>query len=200
VTPVPRTVREQVAWSYANLARAHAALADGATRYQAVHHAIRRRLYRGLSSGAMSMRSLYDDERLKLTTAQACCYCGATAHLVVDHLVPRIRGGPDEADNLVWACRTCNSSKQGRELLAWTRSKGFFPSILLLRRYIKLVARYCEANGQMDTDLEHAPGIDVPFDVRLLPTEFPPLAVLTLWVQPSERETPNTAGAPVAPA
>ncbi len=139
--PVPNTVREQIAWSYANLARAHAALELGVQAYQAVHHMIRARLYRGLVSGKMSMRSLYDDERLKMVVPQACCYCGSGGPLTVDHLIPRVRGGADEADNLVWACRSCNSSKHGRDMLEWATAKGFFPSILLLRRYLKIVAR-----------------------------------------------------------
>ena len=181
-TPTPKTVREQIAWSYANLARAHAALEEGATAYQKGHHIIRNKLYHGLLSGKLAMRSLYDDERLKMTTPQACSYCGAAEGLTVDHLIPRIRGGPDDAENLIWACRRCNSSKQGRDMLVWATSKGFFPPILLLRRYIKIVARYCDARGYMDTELERFSELDAPFDVRLLPTTFPPLAELTLWV------------------
>ena len=189
-TPTPKTVREQIAWSYANLARAHAALEDGATKYKKVHHIIRNRMYHGLLSGKMAMRSLYDDERLKMTAPQACYYCGAADNLAVDHLIPRIRGGPDEADNLIWACRACNSSKQGRDMLVWATSKGLFPSILLLRRYIKIVARYCDEHGHMDTDLKAAAELDTPFDVCLLPTNFPPLTELMLWVQPA-KENPN---------
>jgi len=191
--PVPKTIREKIAWSYANLARAHAALEGGGTKYKKVHHVIRNKMYHGLLSGKMTMRSLYDDERLKMTAPQACCYCGAKGNLTVDHLIPRIRGGPDEADNLIWACRACNSSKQGRDMLAWATSKGFFPSILLLRRYIKIVARYCEENGHMDTDLGRVTELDVPFDVRLLPTKFPQLAELKLWVDPEEEGSPKNA-------
>ena len=111
-------------------------------------------MYHGLLSGKIAMRSLYDDERLKMTAPQACYYCGHGNNLTVDHLVSLVRGGPDEADKLIWACRSCNSSKNGRDMLVWANSKGFFPSILLLRRYIKIVARYCEENRYMDTDLE----------------------------------------------
>lgn len=184
--PVPHTVREQIAWSYANLARAHAALEHGVDTYQPVHHMIRNRLYRGLVSGSMSMRSLYDDERMKMLMPQACCYCGSVENLAVDHLIPRARGGPDEADNLVWACRSCNSSKHGRDMLEWATAKGFFPSILLLRRYLKIVARYCEDRDLMETDLGTLSSIDVPFDLLLLPTWFPPLGELTLWVYPAD--------------
>jgi 5-methylcytosine-specific restriction endonuclease McrA len=107
-SPKIETVREQIAWSYANLARADAALKENATKYSKTHYMIRSKLYRGLVSGDMSMRSLYDDERLKMTLPQACCYCGATSNLSVDHLIPRVKGGPDESDNLILACRTCN--------------------------------------------------------------------------------------------
>ena len=195
-TPAPRTVREQIAWSYANLARAHAALEEGATAYRKGHHIIRNKLYHGLLSGKMAMRSLYDDERLKMTTPQACYYCGASDCLTVDHLVPRTRGGPDDSDNLIWACRRCNSSKQGRDMLVWAASKGFFPPILLLRRYIKIVARHCDDHGYMDTELDRFSELDAPFDVRLLPTTFPPLAELTLWVHPERTPGHDDLAAP----
>ena len=156
--PVPKTIREHIAWSYANLARAHAALEDGVTKYKVVHHAIRSRIYYGLLSGKVAMRSLYDDERLKMTIPQACCYCGSTRNLAVDHLVPRIRGGADESDNLIWACRSCNSSKGGKDMLVWLTGKGAFPSMLILRRYIKIVARYCEQQDCMSIPLSEMRG------------------------------------------
>ena len=125
--PVPRTVGEQIAWSYANLARAHAALEDGVAKYKVVHHIIRNKMYHRLLSGKMAMRSLYDDERLKMTAPQACYYCGHGDNLTVDHLVPLVRGGPDEADNLIWACRSCNSSKHGARYAGLGKHKGIFP-------------------------------------------------------------------------
>ena len=184
--PAPEitTVREQIAWSYANLAMADAALGDAAERYEKTHFIIRSRLYKGLVSGTMSMRSLYHDERLKMTMPQACYYCGSDTNLAVDHLIPRIKGGPDEADNLVWSCRSCNSSKQGRDMLEWMSAKGRFPSVLLLRRYVKIVARYCERQGCMDVPLTEAPTLVLPFDLLLLPIRFPPLDGLQRWVYP----------------
>ena len=56
---------------------------------------VRARLQRGLIDGTMRMRSLYDDERIKMTVPQACYYCGGTDRLCVDHLIPKMRGGPD---------------------------------------------------------------------------------------------------------
>ena len=115
--PMIETVWDHIAWSYANLARADAALIEGCLKYKRHHHIIRSKLFSGLRTGKMSMRSLYDDERLKMTLPQACCYCGSAEALSLDHLIPRFRGGEDEGDNLVWASRRCNSSKGSADLL-----------------------------------------------------------------------------------
>ena len=42
-----------------------------------------------------------------------CQYCGESANHV-DHIIPIVHGGSDDPDNLVAACRKCNSSKSGR--------------------------------------------------------------------------------------
>ncbi len=183
--PVPSTVKEQIAWSYANLARAHAALEDGALKYTQLHHIIRSKLYHGLIKGTLAMRTLYDDERLKMTAPQACYYCGCAGPLAVDHLIPRIRGGADEADNLIWACRSCNSSKSGRDLLEWAEVKGFFPPILLLRRFLKLVARHCESKGAMECKLSDPQLANLSVNVHALPLSYPPLSEMKLWVDPT---------------
>jgi len=180
------TVRQHIAYSYSNLARAHAATKSGSQSYGRVHHMIRSRLYKGLSTGTMEMRSMYDDEKVKLTVPKACCYCGATSPLSLDHLIPRIAGGSDHSDNLVWACKSCNSSKGGRDFLEWHQTKDRFPSLLLLRRYTKLVARYCEQHGLLDTLLAEVGGQDLPFRLDLLPYAFPPLPSLVLWVPVKE--------------
>jgi 5-methylcytosine-specific restriction endonuclease McrA len=60
--------------------------------------------------------------RVKLTKREvfrrdgyACQYCGRqTAHLTIDHVLPRHRGGQHRWDNLVAACAQCNRHKGGR--------------------------------------------------------------------------------------
>jgi 5-methylcytosine-specific restriction endonuclease McrA len=61
----------------------------------------------------------------------ACVYCGATeassgAHLHMDHLTPRSRGGADVATNLVMACRSCNSRRQDKSLTEWAADASHF--------------------------------------------------------------------------
>ncbi len=51
---------------------------------------------------------------------------------------------------------------------------------------MKIVARHCERTGCMDSDLVDAAKIGLPFDLTLLPTDFPPLSDLKLWVYPEK--------------
>jgi hypothetical protein len=52
-----------------------------------------------------------------------CAYCGVAANdLVLDHVVPRARGGPDSPRNLVRACVKCNSEKTDMLPSEWLTS------------------------------------------------------------------------------
>jgi len=51
-----------------------------------------------------------------------CQYCGSTARLTIDHVIPRCRGGEDTWENLVVACSSCNT-KKGNTLLEQTNMK-----------------------------------------------------------------------------
>jgi 5-methylcytosine-specific restriction endonuclease McrA len=43
-----------------------------------------------------------------------CQYCGVSAHLTVDHVVPKSRGGCSTWDNVVTSCAPCNVRKADR--------------------------------------------------------------------------------------
>ena len=176
------TIGEYLYWSYANLAMAHAALSKGAHSYSRIHYAIRNKLYSGLISGTMKLGSLKEDERLKLVLPRACCYCGAVTILTLDHLMPISKGGRDTADNIVWACKSCNSSKGATDVLEWCHRTSQFPSLLLLRRYLKLAIEFCNCNGLMDADLGDM--LPLPFSLESIPQAFPELRTLKLWVVP----------------
>jgi 5-methylcytosine-specific restriction endonuclease McrA len=59
-----------------------------------------------------------------------CQYCGQSAENV-DHVIPRSRGGEHSWDNVVAACRRCNSRKENRfphEVGLRLARKPFIPS------------------------------------------------------------------------
>jgi disulfide oxidoreductase YuzD len=191
--PEIKTVHEHIAWSYANLARAHAALTDGRIKYKQIHHIIRSKLYNGLLTGKMNITSFYEDEKLKTTALPCCSYCGSRYKLSLDHLIPRMKKGSDAPENLVLACRSCNSSKGSRDLMKWCNEKKKFPGIFLLRRYIKLIYLYCNQENLLELTLEDVRSRELPFDIFELPYEFPPLAELVL-TPAARQETSSETG------
>lgn len=61
-----------------------------------------------------------------------CAYCEKeVADLHRDHVVPRARGGPDNAFNIVMACQQCNSAKRDSLPSEWLGDRCP-PAILLI--------------------------------------------------------------------
>ena len=190
-TKRPKTVpadhsilREHFAWVYGTLAMVHAALEAGATSYAPLHRIIRGRFRKGYLAGTMHMRPLHDDEKTKIQHAGTCCYCGRAVKLTLDHLIPQLKGGQHAADNITYACRSCNSSKGPKDMVMWLVTGGRFPAVLVFRRYLKLTARWSEDAGLMDVPWDDAPD-DLLFDKRSLRVDWPPLSEHCLWPESS---------------
>jgi len=148
------TVRELIYLSYANLAMAHTAVDKKQESYGAFNYMIRARLLKGLKDGTMNMRTIFDDEKIKLQTGSICNYCGSVEKLTLDHIFPQKFGGQDEAENLIFACKSCNSSKGKRDLMEWMNLRGQFLPLMIIRRYLKLIFNYCNENGLLDKKIE----------------------------------------------
>ncbi len=63
-----------------------------------------------LSSSPVGARAL----RIIARDGNRCRYCRSTEDLTLDHLIPPKKGGSQQDDNLVTACRSCNSRKGQR--------------------------------------------------------------------------------------
>lgn len=161
------------------MALAHVALKNGHSSYERIDFMIRAKLFKGLCDGKMSIASLYDDEKQKLNTS-VCCYCGAQVPLSLDHLIPRKTGGSDSGENIVYACKKCNSSKCDTDLIEWKLRKQDFPPILTLRRYLKIVFAYCEQHNYIDRSFYDLAELNLPFRIDLLPYNFPEPSMLKL--------------------
>ena len=121
----------------------------------------------------MNIKTIFDDEKVKLQTGQICNYCGANENLALDHIFPQKHGGKDDAENLVFACRSCNSSKGKKDLMAWMAFRGDFLPLMIVRRYLKLVYNFCFENDLLDKNVAELATMKLPFDIRLLPTIYP---------------------------
>lgn len=167
------TVRDLIYYSYANLAMAHTVVDKRQEKYGMFNFMIRAKLFKGLKDGTMNMRSIFDDEKIKLQTGQICNYCGSTDKLSLDHIFPQKLGGKDDAENLIFACKSCNSSKGKKDLMEWMACRGGFLPLMIIRRYLKLTFKYCTENGLIDKQISELTGLELPFRIDFLPTKFP---------------------------
>lgn len=167
------TIEEHLFWAYANLAMAHTAVDKGQKTYGRFNYMIRAKLYKGLLTGTMNVRTIFDDEKIKLSIGTKCNYCDSTDKLALDHILAQKLGGKDEGDNLIFACKTCNSSKGKKDLMEWMNFRGEFLPLMIIRRYLKLTIAYCIDKELMDIKLLDIDNQNIPFKIASIPTTFP---------------------------
>ena len=177
------TVKEIIYWAYANLAMAHTAVVHKQEKYSKFNFVIRSKLFKGLKDQTMNIRTIFDDEKIKLQTGRICNYCGSRENLALDHIFPQKSGGQDHADNLILACRICNSSKGKKDLMEWMSFRKQFLPLMIIRRYLKLTFNYCLDNKLVDKKIEELNDIDLPFKITFLPTSYPAPDKLILNVE-----------------
>jgi hypothetical protein len=107
----------------------------------------------------MTWSSSVRDYEKSLEKGRICVYCGSTATLTTDHIVPISRAGVDpriaalldSSDNCVCACKSCNSSKGNRDVFEWYGPERVadIPE-LVLSKFLKLTYRLHETQGTLD--------------------------------------------------
>lgn len=142
---------------------------------------IRSRLYKGLLDGTMNIGTMFEDEKLKIRNSDKCAYCGAYDDISIDHMIPRYMGGNDSANNLIRACKRCNSSKGKKDMMEWYNSNNLFPPILLLRRYLKLIYTYCSDANLLDFRIDAIDKTSLPFSLDYIPIDYPQPKELILY-------------------
>jgi len=167
------TIKEHLFWAYANLAMAHSAVDKQQTIYGQFNFMIRAKLYKGLLTGSMNIRTLFDDEKIKLSIGTKCNYCNSTDKLSLDHILAQKLGGKDEGDNLIYSCKSCNSSKGKKDLMDWMNFRGEFLPLMIIRRYLKLAIAFCVDNNLMDIKLSEINSNEIPFKLKSIPCNYP---------------------------
>ena len=164
--------------SYSGLQMLAFAFGKGKNRCDKDCYAFRQSVIRKLKAGEMKIGDLYQNIVRQMTSPHdACWYCGrsvsACGSLTADHIFPRMKGGEDISDNLIMVCRSCNSSKGVKDLLAWYHERGEFPPLRVLVHYLKLVNQYAIANDLLNQPLEALEELDLPFDFHFFPRTYP---------------------------
>lgn len=176
-----KTIGEKLYWSLGHTIMAVQTYRKGETKYTNFYK-VRSCVYHGSmdkknTSLIKNCQELLEDEKLKMKLPHVCYYCGDAdpKKLVIDHMIPKIKGGKDFGENLVPSCKHCNSSKGGKDMLEWMKLKEINPSVLVLRRYLKLALLYCKTNDLLDYPASDYKKIDLPFTFELIPIRLPDL-------------------------
>lgn len=139
-----KTIKELIYWKYAKIMSKSAGV--GLTHYRFVWDRFKK-----LKNNEISIASALREYQLEIENPCKCIYCGSAENLSIDHLVPKVAGGPDIAENAVMACQSCNSSKGSKGLYEWfgREHRNDLPRIAE-GKYLKLLLKLHEKNGTLE--------------------------------------------------
>ncbi|MBN6210644.1 MULTISPECIES: HNH endonuclease [Ralstonia] len=76
---------------------------------------------RGFCTVSATRKSLGKEIRKRVLDGSVCAACGATSNLVIDHVVPIVRGGSCDESNLQALCDPCNRAKGRKTMVEFLR-------------------------------------------------------------------------------
>lgn len=143
---IVKTIRDQIFWQYAKLISKSAGFGIDARPFQM-------KKFIELRDGKITWSSTIREWVKEHEKPNECVYCGATAELTIEHILPRCCGGPDVPDNAVKICKKCNSIKGGKRLYEWKtlKEKDSIPRIAE-GKYLKLLYELHEKKGTLLLD------------------------------------------------
>lgn len=89
-----------------------------------------------------------------------CIFCGKKGALSIEHLFPRSLNGPDSEKNIIWICKSCNSSKGAKRLYeTWTIKEGLSGAKYNVPRiaegkYLKLLYEILKEKNMLDFTID----------------------------------------------
>ncbi len=149
-----KTIEDLIFYQYAKIIASSA----GIPGYRFIMHIMKK-----LSSGDLKMSEALRELKMQMSGNKNCVYCQSTKNLSWDHLIPRIKGGPNTGENGVWACIPCNSSKGMKGIYEWygINRKDEVPR-LIVGKYLKLLYEIHKAKGTLHfSDLNGDGKLDV---------------------------------------
>ena len=157
---------ENVLWAYASLQMLGATLGTGEQSFGRRAYMVRAKAYKAYREGRWQVHDMYRLNMEKMRHADVCWYCGCRVNareLTADHVFPRAKGGTDEMENILFVCRSCNSSKGKRDLMEWMFDNNRMPSYRVMEHYLKEVYFHAVDNALMDFPANDVAMKDLPF-------------------------------------
>lgn len=101
-----------------------------------------------------------------------CMYCGATdGKLEVDHIFPKSKGGTDNPDNLITACRSCNVGKSNMLLDDSRLRRSRVQMALLSEMHRDYWSQFCRGEDLLISGGQPIPGKEYLYNLWVACTE-----------------------------
>ncbi|MFQ5832424.1 MAG: HNH endonuclease [Candidatus Thorarchaeota archaeon] len=148
-----KTIRNLIYWQYSKIISSSAGF--GKKQFAFIMNRFKK-----LQAGEIEWSGSIQEYIREREMPNQCIYCESTEDLSYDHLIPVSRGGPDISDNIVMACRSCNSSKGNRGLYEWFKleRRNEVPRIAE-GKYLKILHRLHEEKGNLDLSKDNLEGL-----------------------------------------
>lgn len=170
MTPKFSTFGDNLLWCYATWQTLYTLVNMGETQLGKKFYMFRTIFFNKFKTGKQRISDLYNQNKIKLKAGDYCFYCGAEIskeNLTADHVFPRIKGGTNDMDNIIFVCKSCNSSKGKKDLLEWfLLNREQFPSPFILGHYLRQIYFYAIEHGLMEQKYEDVCLLDLPFNPR----------------------------------
>ncbi|OJG00406.1 hypothetical protein AX761_24645 [Rhizobium sp. 58] len=174
-----KTVEDYIFWSYAVLSITRQIMEDRRTgkldRFSGARAKWANIEMKKYQEQKRNISTLDRDDALAQDGIKVCAHCGTTVpNYQWDHLIPQSRlVGEYVALNQIRSCPHCNTSRGNMELMHWHRQRLTFPTLGILRRYLKLCYFYSKQRECLGKPAGEAVQDGLPFDPRNLPRKFP---------------------------
>lgn len=141
-----KTIREEIYWQYAKLISKSAGFGIN-------NRAFQMSTFVKLRDGKIKWSGAIGEYIKEHENKNVCIYCGSNEKLTVEHILPSARDGPNTADNAIFVCKKCNSSKRDKRLYEWFgyANKDKIPSIAE-GKYLKLIYQLHEKLGTLNVN------------------------------------------------
>lgn len=143
-----KTIHDEILYEYAKLISRSA--------YGRLERAFITDRYQKLKNESIRISDTIREWEREQTLPKECVYCGAKEDLSTDHLIPQNRGGDDSADNLVLACKKCNSSKGDKGVFEWLGlEKKDNLHRLVAGKYLKQLLKIHQEKGTLNVSTDN---------------------------------------------
>jgi len=141
--PYVNTIQEEILYEYGKLISRSA--------YGSLQRGFITDRFKKLREGEITISDTIREWEKEQRLPKECVFCGALDNLSTDHLIPKNRGGDDSADNLVIACKSCNSSRGDKGIFEWLGlKKKDNLHRLVAGKYLKQLLRVHEVAGTLN--------------------------------------------------